>query len=36
MLGLLAFLAGTLGLGILALVIGARQRPESIEVYRSA
>jgi len=36
MLGWLAFLAGTLGLGILALVIGVRQRPESVEVYRSA
>lgn len=32
----LAGLAGTLGLGILALVLAARQRPESVEVYRSA
>ncbi len=31
----LAGLAGTLGLGILALVLAAQQRPESVEVYRS-
>ena len=32
-LGTLAVLAATLGLGILALVLAARTRPESIEVY---
>lgn len=35
MLGSLASLAGTLGLGIVALVLAARQRPESVEVYPS-
>lgn len=35
MLGALASLAGTLGLGILAIVLAMRQRPESVEVYRS-
>ncbi|PRB14119.1 hypothetical protein [Microbacterium sp. MYb62] len=35
LLGALAALAGTLGLGIVALVLAARQRPESVEVYRS-
>jgi hypothetical protein len=36
LLGLLAFLAGNLGLGILALVLAAQQRPETVEVFRSA
>ena len=34
--GALAGLAGTLGLGILALVLAAQQRPETVEVFRSA
>lgn len=34
-LGTLASLAGTLGLGIVALVIAARSRPESVQVFRS-
>lgn len=33
MLGSLASLAGTLGLGILAIVLAAKQRPDSVEVY---
>ncbi|WP_435748794.1 hypothetical protein [Microbacterium sp. PMB16] len=33
MFGSLASLAGTLGLGILAIVLAAKQRPESVEVY---
>lgn len=36
MLGALAALAGTLGLGILAIVLAARERPDSVEIYRSA
>lgn len=36
LLSSIAGLAGTLGLGILALVLAAQQRPESVEVYRSA
>ena len=36
LLGMLALLAGTLGLGILALVLAAQQRPETVEVFRSA
>lgn len=35
LMGALAALVGTLGLGILALVLAAQQRPESIEVFRS-
>jgi hypothetical protein len=35
MLGMLAFLAHTLGLGILAVVLATRERPESVEVFRS-
>jgi hypothetical protein len=35
-LGMLAFLVGTLGLGILALVLAAQQRPHGVEIYRSA
>ena len=35
MLGTLASLAATLGLGILALILAARSRPESVQVYRS-
>lgn len=34
-LGTLTSLAATLGLGILALILAARLRPESVEVYRS-
>lgn len=34
--GALTGLAGTLGLGILALVLAAQQRPETVEVFRSA
>lgn len=36
MLGTLASLAGTLGLGILAIVLAVQQSPETVEVYRSA
>ena len=36
LLGMLALLAGTLGLGILSLVLAAQQRPETVEVFRSA
>lgn len=36
LLGTLSSLAGTLGLGILALVLASRPRPESVEVFRSA
>lgn len=36
MLGGLATLAGTIGIGILAIVLAARERPESVEIYRSA
>src|SRR3546814_8016534 len=35
-LGMLGFLANTLGLGILAVVLAARQRPDTVEVFRSA
>lgn len=35
MLGALASLAGTLGLGILAIALAVQQRPDSVEVYRS-
>lgn len=35
-LGALGFLARTLGLGIIALVLAARVREESVEIYRSA
>lgn len=35
LLGTVAGLAGTLGLGILALVLAAQQRPESVDVFRS-
>lgn len=35
MLGSLASLAGTLGLGILAIVLAARESPRSVDVYRS-
>lgn len=34
-LGQIGFLANTLGLGILALVLAARERPSSVEVFRS-
>jgi len=33
--GSVAALVGTLGLGILALVLAAKQRPESVDVFRS-
>jgi hypothetical protein len=33
--GPLAALSGTLGLGILSLVLAAQQRPDTVEVYRS-
>ena len=36
LLGAVAGLVGTLGLGILALVLAAQQRPETVEVFRSA
>ena len=36
MLGALDSLAGTLGLGILAIILAVRERPGSVEVYRSA
>ncbi len=36
MLGTIASLAGTLGLGVLSIVLAAQQRPDSVEVYRSA
>src|SRR5690606_32214784 len=36
MLSSLAALAGTLGLGILAIVLAVQQRPDGVEVYRSA
>lgn len=36
LLSALASLVGTLGLGILALVLAAQQRPDTVEVYRSA
>lgn len=36
LLGTTSSLAGTLGLGILALVLASQQRPESVEVFRSA
>ncbi len=36
LLATLAGLAGTLGLGILSLVLAAQQRPDTVEVYRSA
>ncbi|MGQ2915015.1 hypothetical protein [Microbacterium aurantiacum] len=35
MLSTLAFLAGTLGLGTLSLVLAARRRPASVDVFRS-
>ncbi|WES63942.1 hypothetical protein P0L94_15920 [Microbacter sp. GSS18] len=35
MLSTLAFLAGTLGLGTLALLLAARHRPASVDVFRS-
>lgn len=35
-LGMLAFLVGTFGLGILALILAAQQRPDGVEIYRSA
>ncbi len=35
MLGALASLTGTLGLGILAIILAGQQKPESVEVYRS-
>lgn len=35
LMGALAALIGTLGLGILALVLAAQQRPETVEVFRS-
>jgi len=36
LVGALAALSGTLGLGIMALVLAAQQRPDTVEVYRSA
>lgn len=36
MLGVVAFLLGTLGLGVIALVCAARLRPDSVAVFRSA
>ena len=36
LLSALAGLAGTLGLGILAIVLAVQQRPDSVEVYRSS
>lgn len=35
-IGMLGFVANTLGLGILAVVLAARERPDSVEVFRSA
>ena len=35
LLGAIGFLARTLGLGILALVLAARLRNDSVDVYRS-
>ncbi len=35
MLGTLAFLASTLGLGTLAVVLAARRRPASVDIFRS-
>ncbi|MDX2375781.1 hypothetical protein M4I32_03090 [Microbacterium sp. LRZ72] len=35
-IGMLSFLTGTLGLGILALVLAASQRPDTVEIFRSA
>lgn len=35
-LGSLSSLAGTLGLGILAMVLAAQQKPESVDIYRSS
>nr|WP_315267771.1 hypothetical protein [Microbacterium lemovicicum] len=35
-IGTLPFLAATVGLGVLALVLAARQRPASVDVFRSA
>ena len=32
----LPFLAATIGSGVLALVLAARQRPASVDVFRSA
>ncbi len=34
--GTLPSLAATVGLGVLALVLAARQRPASVDVFRSA
>ena len=34
-LGVLAFLSGTVGLGVVAVYLAARQRPTGIQVYRS-
>ncbi|WP_153004131.1 hypothetical protein [Microbacterium testaceum] len=36
MIGIVAVLAPTLGLGVIALVAAASERPDSIDVYRSA
>lgn len=35
-LGMLAWLAGTLGLGIVALILAAQVRPESVQIYHSS
>lgn len=36
LLGAVAFLAGTLGLGVLAVILGSRRRGATVEVYRSS
>lgn len=35
-LGMLAFLAGTIGLGTVAIYLSAKQRPNTVQVYRSS
>ncbi|MEI3868139.1 hypothetical protein V6S02_13735 [Microbacterium sp. CCNWLW134] len=36
LLGALAFLAGTVGLGVLAVILGSRRRGATVEVFRSS
>ncbi|AZC13116.1 hypothetical protein [Microbacterium sp. ABRD28] len=36
LLGAVAFLAGTLGFGVLAVILGSRRRGATVEVYRSS
>lgn len=36
LLGAVAFLAGTLGLGVLAVILGSRRRGATVEVFRSS